>query len=379
MDEHVGSSASAERMAGPSVSVGHGWLMPAALVTFFLATAYLPAHEPGAPGIDALIALLAALYAAGLGVAAPRLARAVVLRLVGQPIRVVLLGATGDELSDAQIAARWRLAAIAAGGVAALVALSIATALVVASPTESYRHAIAVASANVALLVGIGTVAPAPPFVGWSLVLAILDGLGVARATRTPRAAALARGIAIPLILGVALLAAPLDPWMTLPLALLALAYVWYATTIAIGRDGLDRFLEAHRVADLARPPIRRVAREEQVPAEFLADRRSRGAVFVERAGFLIGAIGTHRLRWAAGPGRATGASWAAAMVPVAQLRWLHVSDPATRVRDALRAGGVALVIVGSEIQAIEEDDLFDQAAAWVRSDTTPPHGVPGT
>ncbi len=178
-----------ERPGGPSISIGTGWLLPAALVTFIVATGYLPAHGEGAPAPDALLALAAALYVAGLAIVAPRAVRALVLRLAGEPVRLVLLGTTGDELSDPRIAARWRLLAILSGALVALLTLLASVAFGSASASETYRHAIAMVAANVALLVVLGSVVPAPPYVGWSLLLTILDGIGVARTSRARRAA----------------------------------------------------------------------------------------------------------------------------------------------------------------------------------------------
>ncbi len=356
---------------GPSISVGSGWIAPAALVAIIVATAYLPAHQQGPFGVATVIALMATLYSVAVIVALPRLLRALVLRLAGRPFHVVLLGATGEELDDPGTPARWRMTAILAGTVAAVLAALASLWLAVGAPPDGYGHAIAVVSADTATLVALGTLVPAPPFVGWSLVLAVVDAAGVPRASRAKRAAGLARAIGTPLILAATTLATLADPLMALPLGLVLVAYVWRSTAVAVGREALVRFLEAHRVGDLVRPPIARVRPDDPIPSGLFAEAGPRGAVFVERGGFLVGAIGTHRLRHAADRLRSDG-TWAGSMAPVAALSWLDASEPATRVLQAIRALGVVLVLVDAEIQAIEEDDLFEQAAAWSRGGTSP-------
>ena len=359
--------------ASAAISLGSGWLMPAALVTFLLATVYLPAHQDGASGIAGIVALAAALYAAGLVIAAPRLARSAVLRLAGRRFRVVLIGIGEDELGDPSIAGRWRMLAIAAGATVSLLTVVAALLLASRAPASAYPHAVAAVAANVALFSALGTLVPAPPFVGWSLVLTVLDLAGTPRAARLRRAARVGRVLATPLLVAGATLLAPLDPWMAIPLGALAVVYVWRATDLAVGRDALARFLEAHTVGQLARPPILRVRPDDAMTPPTLARRRPGGAVFVEGNGFLVVAIGTHRLRRAGtGSEGRPGAAWRSVMVPLARLPWLERSEPATSLTEVLRASGVVLVAAAGEIRAVEEDALLDQAAAWSRGGTNP-------
>ena len=366
--EHPALPAQTGHAGSRAVSLGNGWLMPAALIAFLLAAVYLPAHRDSAPGVSGLIALIAALYAAGMVIAAPRLARGAVLRIAGQPFRVVLLGGGEDEIGDPGVPGRLRLLAIAVGASVSLVLFVAGLQLASRAAVGSYPHAVATVAANVALISALGTLVPSPPFVGWSLALTVLDMAGTPRATRIRTAARLGRFVATPFIIGAAALATRLDPWMAIPLGLLGIAHVWHSTDVEVGGDTLARFLDAHTVGDLARPPMLRVGPDDLVTRDTLGGRGDRGAVFVEERHFVVGAIGTHRLRSAgAGHGRRAETPWRATMVPVARLSWLHGSEPATRVPDALRPSGVVLVIIESEIWAIEEDDLFDQAAAWAR------------
>ncbi len=354
-----------------AITLGTGWLMPAAIVTFVLATGYLPAHAKGAPGFGALLALVATLYAAGLVIAAPRLARSAILRLAGRPFRVVLLGAGDDALTDPGVAGRWRLLAIATGGAVSLLVLLAALRLASVVSVDAYPHALAAVAASVALLSALGTLVPAPPFVGWSLLLTVLDLTGATPRARIRRAARAGRLVATPAIAAAAALGTLLDPWMAIPLGLLAVAHVWHATTLEVGRDSLQRFLEAHTVGDLARPPLLRVRPDDIIATATLGGRGARGAVFVEDDRSLVGAIGTRRLIRTLGDRRA-GVAWRTSMVPVAQLPWRRRNEPAGCVIEALHASGVVLVLNERETWAIEEDDLFDQAAAWVRA-TDPP------
>ncbi|MBI3747308.1 MAG: hypothetical protein HY262_00440 [Chloroflexi bacterium] len=181
-----------EQPGGP-ITVGSGWLWPAAVVAIYVALFYVPGHSPASGGSEDLVATIGALYVVALSVVGVRLLRGVILRAGGGHEAIVLLGRGPDPLTSGTIQPRWRLTAVAAGllapGAAAVAAWQLAAA---ADPT-TYAHAIASLALSVNVVIAAGTLIPAPGFPGWALLLGIVDSAGVPPGLRVRRAARIAR------------------------------------------------------------------------------------------------------------------------------------------------------------------------------------------
>lgn len=336
------------------MALGRGWLWPAAAVSAVLALAYLPAHGVR-DVLDLLASTAAALGLVALSVAAPRVAIRGVLHVRG-PFQ--LIGGRISALDDPERRPAHRLLALAVSAAVSASGLAAAAALSAAIPAERSAHAVSlvVLAANAWLL--FGNLVTAPPFGGWSLLLAVLDGLGTPRHRRLARA----RRIGRPSVLAVSLLlaagAVAVGHLALLVVATLLAWYGWIATAVAEVDDMLDRYLERRRLGDLLRPATVQVDADEPVSELTASHRPTEVTLVFSRAG-LIGAVGPRQL--AGLPASAVRLRCEQIMVPLAELPILPATAPATDLLPLLRRHGFVLGWTGAGFGSIEEHDLLKQ------------------
>lgn len=345
-----------------SVTLGRGWLWPAAVATALLALVYLPGHGLR-DGLDLLASTASALGLLGLSVAVPRAARRLILR-DGGPL--VLFGAARASLDRRDVAPARRLLAIAASaGISALAVWAVAI-LAASLPVERSAHAVSLIVLGVNAWLVVSNLVTAPPAGGWSLLLALLDALGTPAHRRLARARRIGRAGAVAAALLLASLAVALGHITLLLVATLLAWYGWIATAVAEADEVLTGFLDRRRVGELLRPVSSQLDTDEPV-SELIAVRRpTEVALVFSRAG-LVGAIGPRQL--GALSGEAAQLPSERVMVPLRELSIVPATAPATELLPLLGRHGFVLGWTAGTLGYVEEHDLLDRVllAADVR------------
>ncbi len=350
--------------AGRKVSLGPGWLLPAALASVFVVLLYVPAHNPSTSGIDGLIAAMAILYVLGLSLTTPRLLRGAILRSGGSRDPIVLLGRGPDALTAESIRARWRLAAVAVSTVTSLAATLVAARLALVADPASYPHAVASLALGVNVAIAAGALVPAPGFTGWALVLGLVDASGARPDRRVGRAARLARFVGVPIMLTVGVAAALFGDPMFLVISFMFALITWTQTTVVVGQDATARFLAGHCAEDLIRPIINHVDPEETLDGLLARPRANCVVTIVEVHGCVLGAIGPRQIASRVSGSRSDRCR--EVMVPIAALRPLAASSPAADLVPRLGRYGFALVAGPDGLGYVEVSDLATQIRIWV-------------
>ena len=349
--------------SGP-FALGSGWLWPAAFLAIFVALFYVPAHNPTLGGLDDLVATVAVLYVVGLAIIGVRLIRGFVLRAGGSREPIVLLGSGPDPLVSSAIGPRWRLAAVAAGVIAPVVAAGVSERLTgLADPTTS-AHLIASLALGVSAVIAAGALVPAPGFPGWALLLAMVDSVGARPDQRVRRAAGIARTVGVPIVFAAGFATVLLGDPMLMLFVLVLGFLIWAGSQAAVGQDATERFLAAHAAVDVARPLADHAEADEPI-GDLLARLRTDFAVVaVEAGGGVLGAIGPRQL--GARNGDTRDQRCGDTMVPLTSLRLLGPASPAVDLLPEIARHGFALVREPDGLGYVEASDLGHQIRIWV-------------
>lgn len=342
-----------------TLALGAGWVLPAAVVALVVLLIYLPAHHASLGPGDGLVAGLGALYVIGLSVVLPRLVRGGILRAAGSREPIVLLGGGADPLVTAAIRPRWRLVAIAAGALVSTAAALGSAALVGVAEDATYAHALVSLALGANVVVAVAAAVPIPGFIGWALLLALVDAAGVRADQRIRRAVRIAQTLGFPGFLlagtGAALLG---DPMMAMIGFLLAM-FTWTRAEVAVGHDVIARFLASHVVGEVARAGASHADADEPV-ADLVGRLRDTGVVtLVETSGALVGAIGPRQL--AARDRIRRGQRCSDLMVPLSKLPLLPATTSAAGLPSRLGRHGFALVRGSPRIAYVEANDLLER------------------
>lgn len=344
------------------VTLGAGWMWPAVLVAFFVSFLYLPAHAADTGAVDGLIATIAALYVVAVSVGLVRLVRGGVLRVAGSGDPIVLFGRGPEPMLDVSIRARWRLAAIGAGGLVAAAGVVGAGLLTGTTGPGTYPHALASLDLGVNLALVGGVLVPAPGFTGWALILAVVDAGGAGLDQRVRRAARLAQLTGVPIFLSLGLAAAALGDPMVMLVGFLVAMFIGTQTSMAVGHDAIARFLRGRVLGDLARPVAGHADADEPVEALMTRLPGSTAVTAVEAGGALIGALGPRQL--AARDRDRAGQRVSEIMVALGDVALLPAATPAIDVIAAIGRHGFALVRGAAGLAYIEANDLLGQIQA---------------
>ena len=336
------------------MSLGRGWLWPAAVAIALLALSYLPAHGVRG-GLDLLASTAAAIGLLALSVAGPRVVRRQVLR---DRHPLVLLGAGTTSLDRPDRPAGRRLLAIAAA--ASVSALAVwATALLASSlPAERSAHAISliVLSANAWLL--LSNFITAPPLGGWSMLLALLDAAGTPAHRRLARARRVGRIGVLAVAILLAATAVAIGHLLLLLVATMLAWYGWIATAVVETDDALGRYLVGRRVGDLLRPVASQFDADEPV-SEVVGTRRPTDVALVFNRAGLAGAIGPRQV--ASHRAGAQSLPCEEVMVPIGQLSIVPATAPATEMLPLLGRHGFVVGWSACGFGYVEEHDLMDR------------------
>lgn len=334
-------------------TLGRGWVLPAVVLGAILAGAYLPAH--GVRGLaDTMAATIAALGLIAVSLAASSSARAAVL---GHRAGGALLGAAPVQQAGREVSPQRRIAAVAVGATvtAALVAV-IAAVVTEAMLPAGHAVLLVVWYANIALL--LSNVVPMPPWPGWTLLIALLDGRGTSDESAVDRAVPIARGVIMAEAAAIAALAVGAGDGMLL---LVAALLVWQGRTqitVAQADDLITRYLTTRRVGSVARELSAAVGPEE--PARIAAARgAAKGAVVAVRDGSaLLGAIGPRQVAMTPRHQRVRCAD---VMVLVGEMELLRPEAPASSALAQLDRFGFGLVLDGGRLHYVEANDLLSR------------------
>lgn len=352
-----------EAAAGP-VTLGSGWLWPAAFVAMFVALFYMPGHNPSSAGSDDLVATIAVLYVVGLSVVGVRLVRGVILRAGGSREAIVLLGSGPDPLVSEVVRPRWRLAAVAAGALAPFAAAVVAARLAAVADPATNAHAIASLALGVNSVIAAGVLVPAPGFLGWALLLGVVDAAGARPDQRIRRGARVAQSVGVPILLVAGASAALLGDPMLMFLGLVLGFLTWSGSQAAAAQDATVRFLAAHVAGDVARPLASHAAPDEPIGDLVARLRADNAVVAVEAGGGVVGAIGP--LQLAAGGVGKRDERCTEEMVPLGSLRLLGPASPAVEVLPEIARYGFALVTGPDGLGYVEAGDLGRQIKIWI-------------
>lgn len=352
-----------EQPAGP-VTLGSGWLWPAAFVAMFVALFYVPGHSPASGGSDDLVATIGALYVVGLIVVGVRLLRGTILRAGGSHQPIVLLGRGPDPLTSEAIRPRWRLTAVAAGAIAPVAAALAAWQLAAAADPTTYAHAIASLALSVSAVIAAGALIPAPGFPGWALLLGIVDSTGAPLEQRVRRAARIARAVGAPILFAAGIAAALLGDPMLMLLGFVLGFLTWSGGQAAAAQDATARFLAAHTAGEIARPIANDAAPDELIGNLMGRLRTDNTIVTVEAGGGVVGAIGPRQL--AARDALKRDERCTEAMVPLGSLRLLGPASPAVDLLPEIARHGFALVTGPDGLGYVEASDLGRQIRIWI-------------
>ena len=352
-----------EHAAG-RVTLGSGWLWPAAFVAMFVALFYVPGHNPSSAGRDDLVATIAVLYVVGLSVVGVRLVRGIIVRAGGSREPIVLLGSGPDPLISEAIRPRWRLAAVAAGAIAPVAAAVAAAQLAAAADPTTNAHAIASLALGVNAVIAAGVLVPAPGFPGWALLLGVVDSAGARPDQRVRQAARVARSVGVPILLAAGAAAALLGDPMLMFLGFVLGFLTWSGSQAAAGQDAIVRFLAAHAAGEVARPLASHAAPDEPIGDLVVRLRTDNAVVAVEASGGVLGAIGPRQLTARGVVKRDERCT--EAMVPLGSLRLLGPASPAVELLPEIARHGFALVTGPDGLGYVEAADLGRQIRIWV-------------
>lgn len=338
-----------------TLTLGRGWLLPASLVALILAGSYLPAH--GVVGLlDIAAATIVALGLIAASLAAPRWIRGVVMAHSGA---LPLLGSEPVGYAEPAASARRRIVAVTLGAAVSAAGTAAFAMLLVASDPVTAGHAVMVIAlyANVALL--LSNVTPVPPWAGWTLLLALFDGRGVAAEDRVDRAVPIARGVIAAEAAAVAAAAVSSSDWMLLLPAVLLVWQGWMQTAMARVDDVIHRYMTARRLGDVARELATTASPDES--ALLAAGRRpsDRALIAVMDGDGFLGAIGPRQV--AAVPPTAARTSCRDVMIPVERMDLLRSEAPAASALAQLARYGFALVTGSGRLRYVEVDDLLQR------------------
>jgi YHS domain-containing protein len=338
-----------------TLTLGRGWLLPAGLVALILAGSYLPAH--GVAGLlNIAAATIVALGLVAASLAAPRWIRGVV---TGRSGSLPLLGSEPLGYVEPTATARRRVVAVALGAAVSAAGTAAFAMLLVTTDPVTAAHAVMVIAlyANVALL--LSNVTPVPPWLGWQLLLALVDARGVAAEDRVDRAVPIARGVITAEAAAVAAVAASSSDWMLLVLAAWLVGQGWMQTAIARADNAIHRYLTVRRLGDVARELSTTASPDE--PALLAATRRpsDRALIAVMDGDGFLGAIGPRQA--AAVPPTAPGTACGDVMIPVERIELLRPEAPAASALAQLNRFGFALVTSTGRLSYVEVDDLLQR------------------
>ena len=346
------------------ITLGSGWLWPAAFVAMFIALFYVPGHNPSSSVSDDLVATIAVLYVVGLSVVGVRLLRGIIIRAGGSREPIMLLGGGPDPLISAAIRPRWRLAALVAGAIAPVAAAVAAAQLAAATDPATNAHAIANLALGVNAVIAAGMLVPAPGFLGWALLLGVVDSAGVRPDQRVRRAAHVAQSVGVPILLAAGVAAALLGDPMLMFLGSVLGFLTWSGTQMAVGQDATVRFLAAHAAGQVARPLASHAAPDEPIGDLVARLGTDNAVVAVEAGGGVLGAIGPRQLTAHAVMKRDERCT--EAMVPLGSLRLLGPMSPAVALLPEIARHGFALVTGPDGLGYVEAADLGRQIRIWV-------------
>lgn len=341
------------RRTPQTLTLGRGWVLPALLLGFILAGSYLPAHGV-TQLVDVLAATIAALGLVAVSLAAPRWVRAAVL---GRGGRLALIGSLRHWQAEPEASVRRRIAAVAVGALVSAAGFGAAAMLLPSADSLTAGHAVLLVAlyANIALL--LSNVVPVPPWPGWTLLLALLEGRGAAGARRVDRAVPFARGVIAAEAAAVAALAIGSGDWMLLLVAALLIWHGWMQTTVAAADDLIGRFLATRRLGDVARDFSTSAGPNELVLAAVVRRKTDREVMTIEKGDTVLGAIGPRQA--AAISPSVRGTRCADAMVALCDLELLRSEAPAVSALVQLDRFGFALVVGAGQLRYVEVNDLL--------------------
>lgn len=349
--------------SGP-VTLGSGWLWPAAFVAAFVAFLYLPGHNPSSTGSDDLVPTIAALYVVGLSVVGVRVVRGIILRAGGSHEPIALLGRGPDPLISTAIRPRVRLVAVAAGAIAPVLAAVITARFAgLADPTTN-AHAIAGLALSANAVIAAGVLIPAPGFMGWALLLGIVDAAGARSDQRVRQAARVVQSVGVPVLLAAGVAAAVLGGPMLMPLGFVLAIVTWSGSQAAVGQDAAARFLAAHTAGEVARPVTNDASPDEPIGDLVARLRTDHDVVTVASGGGVLGALGPGQLGARGVVKREV--RCADVMVPLVSLRLLSLVSPSVELLPELARHGFALVNSPDGLGYVEVSDLRRQIRIWI-------------
>jgi hypothetical protein len=346
------------------VTVGSGWLWPAAFIAAVVALFYLPSHNPSSTGADSLIATVAALYVIGLTVVGVRVVRGIILRAGGSHEPIALLGRGPDPLISTAIRPRVRLVAVAAGAIAPVLAAVITMRLAGLADPTTVAHAIAGLALSANAVIAAGVLIPAPGFAGWAFLLGIVDAAGARSDQRVRQAARVAQSVGVPVLLTIGVAAAVLGHPMLMPLGFVLAFVTWSESQAAVAQDAAARFLAAHTTGQVARPITSDASPDEPIGDLVARLRTDRDVVTVASGGGVLGALGPGQLGARGVVKREV--RCADVMVPLASLRLLSLVSPSVELLPELARHGFALVSSPYGLGYVEVSDLRRQIRIWI-------------
>ena len=355
--------SSREQGAGP-ITLGSGWLWPAAFVAILVALLYVPSHNPRVGESDDLVTTIGALYVVALSVIAVRLVRGVVLRAGGSREPIVLLGGGPDPLVSAAIRPRWRVAAVAAGVTVSVAGAVLAARLAAVADPASSAHTIASLALGANAIIAARVLVPTPGFPGWALVLALVDAAGASLDRRVRQAARVAQSIGVPVSLAAGIAAGVLGDPMLMFLGFVLGFLTWTGSQAAAAQDAAGRFLGTHFAGEVARPLVTSAAADEPIGDLVARLTTDYAVVTVEAGGGVLGAIGPRQLALPAAT--VSGNRCGDMMVPLTSLRLLGPVSPAADVLPEIGRYGFALVRSRDGLAYVEASDLARQIRIWV-------------
>ncbi len=344
-----------------AITLGAGWLWPASVAALFIGLLYVPGHNPTWAIGEDLVATIAALYVAGLSVAAVRLVRGAILRAGGSREPIALLGAGPDPLISDAVGPRWRLGALAAGAITPVLAAVVAARLATLASPTSGAHAIAELAVGLNVVIAAGVLVPTPGFPGWALVLALVDLSGAPADRRVQRAARVTRSLGVLIVVAGGIFGALVgDPMVALFGPVLGVL-TWSGSQAVEAQDAAVRFLASHRVGDIARPLTAAAAPDEPIGDVVGRLRINTAVVAVEGGAGIVGAIGPRQLAPAASRERRC----RDVMVPLESLRLLGAALPAVEVLPEIARQGFAIVRGPDGLGSVDAAQLGHQIRVW--------------
>ncbi len=336
-------------------TLGRGWVLPALLLGLILAGSYLPAHGVTRL-VDVLAATIAALGLVAVSLAAPRWARAAVL---GRGGNLAVIGSQPLRQAELEVSVRGRIAAVAVGALVSAAGTGLTAMLLLTGDPLTAGHAVLLVAlyANVALL--LSNVVPMPPWPGWTLLLALLQGRRGGGELRVDRAVPLARGVIAAEAAAVAALAISSGDGMLLLVAALFIGQGWMQTTVAKADDLIGRYLATRRLGDVARD-FATLAGPQELARATVAHRRTDSEVIAVREGdTILGAIGPRQAALISHT--EPGTRCVDVMVALGHVEPLRSDAPAVTALAPLNRFGFALVFEAGRLRYVEANDLLQR------------------